>query len=201
MSIVPGWHTTIFAPYFVAGAIFSGTAMVLTLMIPMRKILRLEDHINIDHFESLAKILLFTSLIVAYAYGIEFALAFYSGHTFEIAHFTYRLLGDYWFLYALMVFCNVLLPLALFSKKLRRSIPFLFVMSIFVNIGMWLERFVIIVTSLAKEYDPYSWGTYTPSMVEVGITVGSFGLFFTLFLLFTKLLPVVAITEVKETAL
>jgi len=174
---------------------------VLTLMIPMRKILRLEDHINIDHFESLAKILLFTSLIVGYAYGVEFALAFYSGHTFEIAHFTYRLLGDYWFLYALMVFCNVLLPLALFSKKLRRSIPFLFVMSIFVNIGMWLERFVIIVTSLAKEYDPYSWGTYTPSMVEVGITVGSFGLFFTLFLLFTKLLPVLAITEVKETAL
>jgi Ni/Fe-hydrogenase subunit HybB-like protein len=201
MSIVPGWHTTIFAPYFVAGAIFSGTAMVLTLMIPMRKIMRLEDHISVDHFESLAKILLFTSLIVAYAYGVEFALAFYSGHTFEIAHFTYRLLGDYWFLYAIMVFCNVLLPLALFVKKLRRSITFLFVMSIFVNVGMWLERFVIIVTSLAKEYDPYSWGTYTPSMVEVGITVGSFGLFFTLFLLFTKVLPVLAITEVKETAL
>jgi Ni/Fe-hydrogenase subunit HybB-like protein len=201
MSIVPGWHTTIFAPYFVAGAIFSGTAMVLTLMIPMRKILRLEDHISIDHFESLAKILLFTSLIVAYAYGVEFALAFYSGHTFEIAHFTYRLLGDYWFLYAIMVFCNVLLPLTLFFKKLRRSITFLFVMSLFVNVGMWLERFVIIVTSLAKEYDPYSWGTYTPSMVEVGITIGSFGLFFTLFLLFTKVLPVLAITEVKETAL
>ena len=152
-------------------------------------------------FESIAKILLFTSLIVAYAYGVEFALAYYSGHTFEMAHFSYRLLGDYWYLYAMMLFCNVLLPLALFVKKLRRNISFLFVMSIFVNIGMWLERFVIIVTSLAKEYDPYSWGTYVTSMVEVGITIGSFGLFFTLFLIFTKLLPVLAITEVKETAL
>ena len=200
MSIVPGWHTTIFAPYFVAGAIFSGTAMVMTLMIPMRRILGLEAHIKIDHFESIAKILLFTSLIVTYAYVVEIALAWYSGHLFETAHFSYRMAGDYWPLYVVMITCNSLLPLSLFVKKLRRNLKFLFIMSIFVNVGMWLERFVIIVTSLAHEFDPYSWGTYVPSLVEIGITVGSFGMFFMFFLLFVKVLPVVAITEVKENA-
>ncbi len=198
MSIVPGWHTTIFAPYFVAGAIFSGTAMVITLAVPMRKILRLEPYITVDHMEKLSKLLLFTSLIVTYAYIVEIALAWYSGHEFEMQHFTYRMLGDYAPLYAVMVFCNCLAPLAVFWQKARRSLTFLFVLSILVNIGMWLERFVIIVTALAKEYDPYSWGTYTPSLVEIGITVGSFGMFFTFFLLFTKLLPVISITEVKE---
>jgi molybdopterin-containing oxidoreductase family membrane subunit len=198
MSIVPGWHTTIFAPYFVAGAIFSGTAMVITLGVPMRKILRLERYITNDHFDSLSKLLLFTSLIVTYAYIVEIALAWYSGHKFETAHFSYRMFGDYAPLYAMMVFCNCVLPLGLFFKRLRSSIPFLFVMSLFVNVGMWLERFVIIVTALSKEYDPYSWGTYMPSLVEVGITVGSFGMFFTFFLLFTKVLPVISITEIKE---
>ena len=174
MSIVPGWHTTIFAPYFVAGAIFSGSAMVLTLVIPMRRIFRLENYIRIDHFESLAKIVLITSLIVGYSYIVEFLLAFYSGHTFEEAIFLYRALGDYHFLYWLMLLCNVALPLLLFIKKLRRSVAFLFVLSIFINIGMWLERFVIIVSSLAHEYTPYAWGTYLPSLVEVVITIGSF---------------------------
>ncbi|NUM36102.1 MAG: polysulfide reductase NrfD [Candidatus Brocadiae bacterium] len=199
MSVVPGWHTTIFAPYFVAGAIFSGIAMVMTLMIPMRKIFSLEKYITADHFESLAKILLFTSLIVGYSYIVEFMLAFYSGNIFEEAIFKYRLTGHYKFLYGMMILCNVLLPLLLFKKSLRRNLFFLFGLSIFVNIGMWLERFVIIVTSLAHEYQPYAWGTYTPQPVEIIITLGSFGMFFTLFLIFLKVLPVLAITEIKET--
>ncbi len=198
MSIVPGWHTTIFAPYFVAGAIFSGTAMVLTLGIPMRRILRLEAYITVDHFEKLTKLLLFTSLIVSYAYIVEIALAWYSGHEFETAHFSYRLIGDYAPLYAVMILCNCLAPLLIFVRRLRRNLTFLFILSILVNIGMWLERFVIIVTALAKEYDPYSWGIYKPTLVEIGISIGSFGMFFTFFLLFTKLLPVISITEIKE---
>jgi molybdopterin-containing oxidoreductase family membrane subunit len=198
MSILPGWHTTIFAPYFVAGAIFSGTAMVITLVVPMRRMFRLENYITIDHFESIAKILLFTSLIVTYSYIVEFGLAHYSGNPFEIELFNYRALGDYRVLFWIMISCNSAIPLALFVKRLRRNLPFLFIASIFVNIGMWLERFVIIVTTLSRDFDPYSWGTYTPSFVEIGITVGSFGMFFFLFLLFAKLLPVLSITEVKE---
>lgn len=200
MSIVPGWHTTIFAPYFVAGAIFSGTAMVLTLIIPMRKIFRLEPYITVDHFDKITKVLLFTSLIVTYSYIVEFALSFYGGHKFEEAHFLYRLVGDYKYLYWMMLFCNSLLPLSLFVGKLRRSIPYLFVVSLFVNVGMWLERFVIIVSSLSKDFDPYNWGLYKPSFVEIGITVGSFGMFFMFFLLFTKVLPILSITELKEEA-
>ncbi len=198
MSIVPGWHTTIFAPYFVAGAIFSGCAMVMTLVIPMSKIYKLDHIITVDHFEKLAKVLLFTSMIVSFSYIIEFALAMYSGNLFEMSIFQYRLLGDYKYMYWLMIFCNVFVPLTLFSKRLRRNITFLFVLSLFVNVGMWLERFVIIVTSLAKEYNPYSWGVYVPSPVEIGITIGSFGMFFTFFLIFTKVLPVLSITEIKE---
>ncbi len=200
MSIIPGWHTTIFAPYFVAGAIFSGTAMVITLMVPMRKIFKLEKYVTSHHFDKLTQVLLFTSLIVGYSYIVEFALAFYGGHKFEEAHFLYRAFGDYKYLYYLMVFCNVVLPLTLFSRKLRRNIPYIFIVSLFVNVGMWLERFVIIVSSLAKDFDPYNWGTYTPSFVEVGITLGSFGMFFMFFLLFAKVLPVLSITELKEEA-
>jgi molybdopterin-containing oxidoreductase family membrane subunit len=200
MSIIPGWHTTIFAPYFVAGAIFSGTAMVLTLIIPMRKIFNLEKYITADHFDKITKVLLFTSLIVTYSYAIEFALAFYGGHKFEEAHFLYRLLGDYRYLYWLMVFCNSLLPLTLFVRGLRRNIAYLFVLSLFVNVGMWLERFVIIVSSLAKDFDPYNWGLYLPRWPEVAITLGSFGMFFMFFLLFTKVLPILSITEIKEEA-
>jgi molybdopterin-containing oxidoreductase family membrane subunit len=200
MSIIPGWHTTIFAPYFVAGAIFSGTAMVLTLIIPMRKIFNLEKYITVDHFDKITKVLLFTSLIVTYSYAIEFALAFYGGHKFEEAHFLYRLLGDYRYLYWLMVFCNSLLPMTLFIRGLRRNIPYLFVLSLFVNVGMWLERFVIIVSSLAKDFDPYNWGIYIPRWPEVAITLGSFGMFFMFFLIFTKILPILSITEIKEEA-
>lgn len=198
MSILPGWHTTIFAPYFVAGAIFSGTAMVITLVVPMRKMLSLEKYITEDHFENLSKILLFCSLIVTYAYIVEFGLAYYSGNIFDIEVFRYRALGDYSFFYWIMIFCNSVLPLTMFVKRLRRSIPFIFIVSIFVNIGMWFERFVIIVTTLARDFDPYAWGTYRPTFVEIGITMGSFGLFFTLYLIFVKLLPVLSITELKE---
>lgn len=198
MSIVPGWHSTIFAPYFVAGAIFSGTAMVITLTVPMRKILKLEKYITIDHYEKIAKVLLFTSLIVSFSYIVELLLAWYSGNIFEATVFRYRMMGDYAFLFWLMMACNVVIPLTLFKKKLRRSIKFLFILSLFVNVGMWLERFIIIVTSLAKEYSPYSWGTYTPSLVEWGITLGSFGMFFTFFLIFTKVLPTLSISEIKE---
>lgn len=200
MAVVPGWHTTIFAPYFVAGAIFSGTAMVLTLVLPMRKIFKLERHITISHIENLAKIMLFTSLLVGYSYIVEFTLAVYSGNVYEKGAFFYRTFGDYKFLYYMMVLCNMFIPLTLFVRKWRRNILFLYVVSIFVNIGMWLERFVIIVSSLAHEFVPYAWGLYKPSVVEAGITLGSFGFFLTLFLLFTRFLPIVAITELKEVA-
>ncbi len=198
VSIVPGWHTTIFAPYFVAGAIFSGTAMVITLVLPMRRALKLEPYITVEHFEQIAKILLFTSLIITFSYIVETGLAFYGDHPFEAEQFRYRTFGDYWLMWWVMIICNSVLPLTLFLRRFRRNLVYLFVVSIFVNIGMWLERFVIIVNSLAREYDPYAWGTYTPSFVEIGITLGSFGLFFLLYLIFLKVLPVLSITELKE---
>ncbi len=198
MSIVPGWHTTIFAPYFVAGAILSGTAMVITLVAPMRRILKLEAYITPAHFESIAKILLLTSLIVSYSYIVEYALAFYGDQPPEAGQFSYRALGDYRVFFWAMILFNSVLPLSLFIKQLRLNIRYLFVLSLFVNIGMWLERFVLIVSALAHEYEPYAWGTYSPSFVEIGITLGSFGLFFSLYLLFLKTLPVLSITELKE---
>ncbi len=198
VSIIPGWHTTIFAPYFVAGAILSGTAMVITLVFPMHRILKLEKYITVDHFEAIAKILLFTSLIVSYSYIIETAMAYYGDNLAEMEQFRYRSFGDYWGMYWVMIFCNSLLPATLLVKKLRRNLLYLFCVSLLVNVGMWLERFVIIVNSLARDYDPYAWGTYTPSFVEVGITLMSFGLFFLLYLLFLKTLPVLSMTEIKE---
>jgi len=198
MGIVPGWHTTIFAPYFVAGAIFSGCGMVLTLCIPLRKIQHLENVMPIDHFEKLAKTMLFTSLIVGYAYVTEFVLAYYSGNVYEFGIFRDRATGYYKYQYWGMVFCNMVVPSILFVRKFRRSLGVLFVVSIFVNIGMWLERFVLIVTSLAHEFNPYSWGVYKPRPIEWMITAGTFGFFFMMFFLFAKFLPVVAITEKKE---
>jgi len=198
VSIVPGWHTTIFAPYFVAGAILSGTAMVLTLTIPMRRWLGLERYVLVDHFEGIAKILLFTSLIVTYSYVVEHGLALYGHNPFEHDQYLYRAVGDYRALFAIMLVCNSLLPLTLFVRRWRRSLPWLFTLGILVNVGMWVERFVIIVASLSHDYDPYAWGTYTFSLTEAGITVGSFGLFFLLFLLFSRLLPVLSMTEVKQ---
>ncbi len=198
MGIVYGWHTTIFAPYFVAGAIFSGCAMVITLMVPMRKLFRLERYISVDDFEKLAKLLMLTGLIVSYAYIIELALAMYSGNVYEYEQFMYRLFGDYAWAYWTMIICNVVSPLTLFIRKLRRNLLYLFILSIPINIGMWFERFNIIVISLSKDFDPYAFGLYWPSWVEWGITIGSFSWFFMWFLLFAKTIPVLAVTEIKE---
>ncbi len=198
VSIVPGWHATIFAPYFVAGAIYSGVAMVITLIVPLRKAFKMERYITVDHFENLSKLLLLTGMIVAYAYAMEYFIAWYSGNPFERASFWNRAFGDYWWATWTMIICNGFLPLFMFFRKIRRSIPALFVLSLFVNLGMWFERFVIIVVSLSFEYEPYAMGHYTPSWVEFAILAGSFAWFFTWFLLFAKNFPTVSITEVKE---
>ncbi len=198
MASLPGWHTTIFAPYFVAGAIFSGLAMVITLTIPIRKIFHLEDYITIEHFDGMAKLIIFTSLIIGYAYGAEFLLAWYSGVPAEWEQFLYRAFGEYAPFYWTMVICNVAVPVLLWSKKLRHNLNLLFIISILINIGMWFERFNIIVISLSRDFDPAVWGVYKISWVEAGLTAGSFGWFFMFFLIFLKVLPPIAIAEIKE---
>ncbi len=200
MSILPGWHSTIFAPYFVAGAILSGLAMVITILIPLRKWLGLEEYIRIWHFENLAKLLIVTSLIVGYAYLTEYFIAWYSNSPFEQGTFLDRMFGDYAPFAWMMLLCNAAIPLLLFVKKLRTNLAVLFVVSIFVNIGMWLERYVIIVSSLSHDFDPANWseGVYSPTWVEGGITAGSFALFFLLFLLFVRNFPAISMTEMKE---
>jgi len=198
MSIVPGWHATIFAPYFVAGAIYSGVAMVITLIVPLRKVFKLERYITVLHFENLSKLLLLTGSIVGYAYGMEYFMAWYSANPFERASFWNRAFGDYWWATWTMILCNGVLPLLLWFPKVRKSIPALFVMSLFVNLGMWFERFVIIVVSLSHEYEPWAMDHYTPSWVDWTILAGSFAWFFMWFLLFAKNFPTVSITEVKE---
>jgi Ni/Fe-hydrogenase subunit HybB-like protein len=198
MGIVPGWHATIFAPYFVAGAIFSGVAMVITLSVPMRKIFHLEAYITTKHFDAMAKLIMLTGLIVLYAYLTEFFMAWYSGEEIEKASFWSRLFGPYWWATWIMLTCNGFVPIMLWFKRVRHSIPALFVISIFINIGMWFERFVIIVTSLTHEFVPFAWGLYRPTLVEMGLLFGSFSWFSFWFLLFTRLLPPVAIAELKE---
>ncbi len=197
-SVIPGWHTTIFPPYFVAGAIFSGFAMVQTLMIMTRKILNLQEYITINHIESMNKVILLTGTIVGVAYLTELFIAWYSGYLYEQFAFFNRAMGIYWWAYFGMMACNVLSPQLFWVKKYRRSIYITFLMSIFVNIGMWFERFVIIATTLARDYLPSSWSYYTPTWVEIGIYVGTLGIFFTLYLLFTRVAPVVAVAEVKH---
>lgn len=196
-SIVPGWHTTIFPPYFVAGAIFSGFAMVLTLMLITRKVLKIEDYITVGHIESMNKIIILTGSIVGVAYLTELFMAWYSGYMYEQYAFYNRALGPYWWAYWIMMTCNVISPQLFWFKSLRRNLYFTFVMSIIINIGMWFERFVIIVTSLHRDFLPSSWTYYSPTWVEIGIYTGTLGLFFTLFLLFARGFPVVAIAEVK----
>lgn len=198
MGNVPGWHTTIFAPYFVAGAIFSGLGMVITLTIPIRKIFHLEDYITLDNYDGMAKLILLTSGIVGYAYGVEFLMAWYSSSPFEFQQFMYRATGEYAFFYWVMIICNVVAPLPLWWKSVRMNLKALFIISIFINIGMWFERFNIIVISLSRDFDPAAWGVYKISWVEIGITVGSFAWFFMFFLLFIKTLPAVSIAEIKE---
>ncbi len=198
MSNLPGWHTTIFAPYFVAGAIFSGLGMVIMLTVPIRKIFHLEDYITLDNYDGMAKLIMLTSGIIGYAYGAEFFMAWYSGNPAEWGQFYYRITGEYAIFYWIMIVCNVVIPIPLWFKSVRRNLKILFIMSIFINIGMWFERFNIIVISLSHGFDPAAWGIYKPSWVEVGITVGSFAWFLMFFLIFLKTLPAVSIAEMKE---
>lgn len=198
MSNVPGWHTTIFPPYFVAGAIFSGLAMVITITIPLRKAFKLEKYLTVWHYEKMAQLIIFTSGIVTFAYLTEFFIAWYSNNPFERYQFWFRPTGYLRVAFWTMVFCNCIAPLSLWFKKWRTNLTWLFVLSIIINIGMWLERFNIIVQSLTHEFDPAAWGSYNFSWIEVGITIGSFGWFFTFMLLFIKFFPSVSLTEVKE---
>ena len=197
VSQVPGWHTTIFPPYFVAGAVFSGFGMVLTLLIPLRTICKLEDIITVKHVDMMCKVILATGSIVGYAYGMEFFIAWYGGTPYELYAFQNRAFGPYWWAYWTMITCNVICPHLFWKRSFRRNMVFVFIVSIFVNIGMWFERFVIIVTSLHRDYLPSNWGYFTPTWVDIMTFVGSFGLFFTLFLLFMRFLPMIAISEVK----
>lgn len=197
VSQVPGWHTTIFPPYFVAGAIFSGFAMVVTLLVPVRKLYGLQNIITIRHLENMNKIIMATGMMVGTAYGIEFFIAWYSGVPFESYAFYNRAFGNYWWAYWIMVSCNVIIPQVFWFKWCRTTPWFMVIICIFVNIGMWFERFVITVTSLCRDFIPSSWAYFHPTWVDIMMLIGSFGLFTTLFALFCRFLPVIAMSEVK----
>ena len=197
VSQLPGWHTTIFPPYFVAGAIFSGFGMVVTLLVPVRAIYKLKDVITLRHLDNMNKIILATGSLVGLAYATEFFMAWYSKNPYEVFAFWNRAFGPYWWAYWIMVSCNVISPQLFWFKFFRTNAVAMWIVSIFVNIGMWFERFVITVTSLSRDFLPASWGYFTPTWVDLGMLVGSFGLFFTLFSLFCRYLPIVAIAEVK----
>ncbi|MHC5010155.1 MAG: NrfD/PsrC family molybdoenzyme membrane anchor subunit [Planctomycetota bacterium] len=197
VSVIPGWHTTIFPPYFVAGAIFSGFAMVATLIVIMRKFFRLEHVITVDHLDVMNRITIATSLMVGYAYLIEFFIGWYSGNIYERFVFMNRALGPYAWAYWTMVICNVAIPQLLWIPKIRRTIALLYPVVILINVGMWFERFVIIATSLHRDFLPSNWAYFRPSWIDVGLLVGSFGLFLTLMLLFCRFLPTVAVAETK----
>jgi len=198
-SLIPGWHTTIFPPYFVVGAIFSGFAMVVTLLTIVRVLFKIEHYITMKHLEMMNTVILAMSLIVGYAYASEFYIAWYSGHEYEQFQFLSRMFGFYWFTFWGMVACNVLIPQLFWFKSIRTSIPAMFVISIFVNIGMWLERFNIFIISLHNDFIPANWGVYIPTIYDISITIGSFGVFFTLFLIFCRVFPTLAIAELKAT--
>jgi len=198
MALTPGWHTTIFPPYFVAGAIFSGIGMVFTIIIPIRKFFRLQHYVTLNHLDAAAKLALFTSMVVGCAYLVEFFIAWYGGVPAEKDYFWNRVFGQWWWAAWIMLTCNMILPLSLFSQKLRRNPTWLWMLSITINIGMWFERFVIVVPSLSHEFEPWQWTTYSPTWVDYSILLGSFGWFFMWFLLFIRQLPVIAISESKE---
>ncbi len=198
MALTPGWHATIFPPYFVAGAIFSGIGMVFTIIIPLRKYFKLEHFVTINDLDAAAKLCLFTSWVVGLAYLTEFQVAWMSGNRVEQEYFWNRVFGQWAWAAWIMLICNMVLPLSLFSQKLRRNTTWLFILSIFINLGMWFERFVIVVPSLSHEFEPWQWGTYAPTWVDYSILLGSFGWFFMWFLLFMKQLPVMALAEIKE---
>lgn len=199
-AVIPGWHTTIFPPYFVAGAIFSGFAMVVTCLVFLRKVFHIEHIITMQHLDNMNKIILVTSMMVGYGYLMEYFMAWYSGNQFEQFVFINRAFGPYAWAYWTMISCNVLLPQLFWIRKIRRSIPIMLIIVIFVNVGMWFERFVIIVTSLHRDFLPSSWRMFTPTIFDIGILMGSFGLFFTLILLFSRTLPVVSMAEIKAVA-
>jgi Ni/Fe-hydrogenase subunit HybB-like protein len=198
VSMLPGWHSTLFPPYFVAGAIFSGVAMVVTLLIPLRRALHLEDLVTLRHLDMLSRLVLLMSLIVTYSYVVEIAFAMRWGPVAERSTLLYRAMGDYAPLFWTMIACNCLFPLLFFTKRARGSVAALLTVSILVNVGMWIERFVIIVTSLSHDRFPFSWGLYRPTLYEAGITLGAMGWFFFWLLLFIRLFPTVSIAEMKE---
>jgi Ni/Fe-hydrogenase subunit HybB-like protein len=198
VAIVPGWHTTIFPPYFVAGAIYSGFAMVLTLAIPLRAVYGLQDFITMRHLENMAKVMLATGLIVAYGYFFEFFLSLYSGQKFDVFLVQQRLHGPYAPFYYALILCNILIPQLLWSRWMRTNVVVLFLMSIVVNVGMWLERFVIVVISLTRDFMPSAWGRYQPTVWDWATFIGTMGLFTTLFYLFCRVLPAISIAEMRE---
>lgn len=197
VSVIPGWHTTIFPPYFVAGAVFSGFAMVSTLIIILRKMFNMSHIITDNHLELMNKVVIVTSMLVGYAYAMEFFIAWYSGVVYEQFAFINRMTGPYWWAYWSMVFCNVVFPQLLWIKKIRRSAVLMYPIIILINVGMWFERFVITVTSLHRDYLPSSWDYFSPTITDIGMFVGSWGLFLTLMLLFCRFFPVVAVAEIK----
>ncbi len=201
VAIVPGWHSTIFPPYFVAGAIFSGFAMVLNIIIPVRKLYRLENLITARHLNNMANIMLATGLIVAYGYASEAFFAWFSGDIYERYMMANRALGPYRVAFAFLMICNVIAPQALWSRRVRTTPWMLFIVALFVNVGMWLERFVIVITSLHRDYVPSSWGMYSPTVWDWAVFGGTVGLFLTLLLLFVRCLPMISITEVRELAI
>jgi molybdopterin-containing oxidoreductase family membrane subunit len=198
VSVIPGWHATLFPPYFVAGAIYSGFAMVLTLAIPVRHFYKLHDLITMRHIEAMAKITLATGLVVFYGYMNEAFFAWYSGNEYEQFMMNNRMTGPYGHMYWMLIFCNGLTPQLLWFKKIRRNIPVLFVISLIVNAGMWLERFVIVVTSLHRDFLPSSWDMYYPTFWDWAIYLGSIGQFLVLFFLFLRFVPMIAMFEVKH---
>ncbi len=198
ISILPGWHTTIFPPYFVAGAIYSGFAMVLTLAIPFRAIYKLQDIITMRHIEAMAKLMLGTGLIVAYGYSMEAFMSWYSGNAYERFMYVNRMLGPYWPTYTALILCNILLPQLLWSRRVRLNLIAVFVISLIVNLGMWLERFVIVITSLHRDFVPSSWGMYYPTMWDIATYIGTIGLFLSMMFLFIRGLPAISIFEVRE---
>jgi Ni/Fe-hydrogenase subunit HybB-like protein len=197
IAILPGWHTTIFPPYFVAGAIYSGFAMVLTLAIPLRAVYRLEDFITLRHLQNMAKVMLATGLIVAYGYMMEAFMSWYSGNEFEEFMLLNRVTGPYAPYYWALLLCNVLAPQALWSERVRANVPLLFIIALIVNTGMWLERFVIVITSLHRDFLPSSWGNYLPTVWDWATFVGTIGLFLTLLFLFIRFLPMISISEMS----
>jgi molybdopterin-containing oxidoreductase family membrane subunit len=197
-GIVPGWHSTIFPPYFVAGAIFSGFAMVVTLAVPMRSLYRLQDLITLEHLDNCAKLMLVTGLIVAYGYYTETFLSWYSDSPAEMGMMWDRYFGRYWPLWWLLVFCNVVVPQFFWFRGVRRSPWFLFLLSLLVNVGMWLERFIIVIQSLHHDFLPSAWEIYYPTIWDWSTFIGTIGLFLTLFLLFCRYLPVIAVSEMRE---